>query len=206
MLAKRLALAFGTLALSVALLNAAIPKPTLAPESDSLAGQLLIASTKMGDPRFRQTVILMIRHGKAGAFGITINRPVDDRPLAKLLEMLGEADVAAEGSTRIFAGGPVQPDAGFVIHSTDYTQQGTIEISGDLAVTTSPDILRAIGSKQGPQKVLVAFGYAGWSPGQLEAELARNDWLTTPADPALVFDEARERVWDEAMARQPSTP
>ena len=77
-----------------------------------------------------------------------------------------------------------------MIHTTDYASNGAIEISEDLALTASPDILRAIGRKQGPQKALVAFGYAGWSPGQLEAELARNDWLTTPADPALVFDEA----------------
>ena len=103
---KRLALALGALALSVALLNAAIPKPSLTPDNASLAGQLLVASTAMGDPRFRKTVILMVRHGKAGAFGITINRPVEERPLTKLLEMLGETDVTGEGSTRIFAGGP----------------------------------------------------------------------------------------------------
>jgi putative transcriptional regulator len=206
MLIKRLALALAVLVLPVSLLYAAFPKQTLSPEDPTLAGQLLVASTAMGDPRFRQTVILIVRHGKAGALGITINRPADERPLTKLLEMLGETDVAAEGSTRIFAGGPVQPGAGFVIHTTDYTQQGTIEINTELAVTTSPDILRAIGRKQGPQKALVAFGYAGWSPGQLEAELARNDWLTTPADPALVFDESRDRVWDEAMARQPRSP
>ncbi len=206
MLIKRLTLAFAAVVLPIALLDAAIPKHALPPHTASLAGQLLVASTGMGDPRFRQTVILIVRHGKAGAFGITINRPVDERPLAKLLEMLGETDVAAQGSARIFAGGPVQPDAGFVVHTTDYAQQGTIEINEELALTTSPDILRAIGRKQGPQKALVAFGYAGWAAGQLEAELARNDWLTTPADASLVFDESRERVWDEAMARQPRSP
>jgi putative transcriptional regulator len=206
MLTKRLALAVAAMALPVALLSAAIPKQALTPDSASLAGQLLVASTGMGDPRFRQTVILIVKHSKAGALGITINRPIDERPLTKLLEILGETDVAAEGSTRIFAGGPVQPEAGFVVHTTDYTQQGTIQISEELALTISPEILRAIGRKQGPQKALVAFGYAGWAPGQLEAELARDDWLTTPADPALVFDESRDRVWAEAMARQPRSP
>jgi putative transcriptional regulator len=120
--------------------------------------------------------------------------------------MLGEKDAAADGSMRVFAGGPVQHEAGFGVHTADYAQPGTIDINGELAVTTSPEILRDIGRAQGPQKAFVAFGYAGWAPGQLEAEMARNDWLTTPADPALVFDESRERVWDEAMARQPRTP
>jgi putative transcriptional regulator len=203
---ERFGLAVAALVLTVSLVSAALPKPTLSPDNGSLAGQLLIASTALGDPRFRRTVILMVRHGKTGAFGIVINRPIDERPLSKLLEMLGEKDATAEGSTRIFAGGPVQPEAGFVVHTTDYAQPGTIHIGGELAVTASPQIVRDIAGKKGPQKALVAFGYAGWASGQLEAELARNDWLTTPADQALVFDEARERVWDEAMARQKRSP
>jgi putative transcriptional regulator len=200
---KRFALAVAAAVLTAPLLNAALPKPTLSPDSATLAGQLLVASKAMGDPRFRQTVILMVRHGKDGALGIVINRPVGERPLAKLLEMLGEKDVAPEGNVRIFGGGPVQPEAGFVVHSADYARPGTLQINEELAVTVNPQVLRDIAGKKGPAKALVAFGYAGWGPGQLEAELARNDWLTTPADPALVFDEARERVWDEAMARQP---
>ena len=205
MLIRRLALA-AILVLPASLLSAAIPKQALTPDNGSLAGQLLVASASLEDPNFRKTVILVVRHGQAGAFGIAINRPVGERPLAKLLEMLGEKDVAAEGTARVFAGGPVQPEAGFVIHSPDYSQQGTIEINAELALTASPDILRAMGRKQGPHKALVVFGYAGWAPGQLEAEIARDDWLTTPADPALVFDESRDRVWDEAIARQPRTP
>jgi putative transcriptional regulator len=205
MLIKRLALA-AIVALPASLLSAAIPRQALTPDSGSLAGQLLVASTSLGDPHFRKTVILIVRHGKGGAFGIAINRPVGEHPLAKLLEMLGETDAAAEGTARVFAGGPVQPEAGFVVHTTDYSQQGTIEINAELALTASPDILRAMAHKQGPHKALVAFGYAGWAPGQLEAEVAHDDWLTTPADPALVFDESRDRVWDEAIARQPRTP
>lgn len=203
---RRLLFALGAFLLSASALYAALPKHTLDPADVTLTGQLLVASTSMGDPRFRGTVILMVRHNKDGAFGITINRPVEERSLASLLQGLGEKDAAAEGSVRIFAGGPVQPDSGFVIHTTDYQRPETNAINAELAVTTNPDILRDIGGKKGPQKTIVAFGYAGWGPGQLESELAQNAWFSVPADLQLVFDESRERVWDEAVARRPRRP
>ena len=199
---RRLVLALGTLIVAAPLVDAALPKHTLEPEDASLAGQLLIAATTMGDPRFRQTVILIARHNKDGAFGITINRPVGERSLASLLEKPGEKAEPILGSMVIFAGGPVETQSGFIVHTTDYSMAGTLEINKQFAVTTSPNILRDIASNKGPQRSLLAFGYAGWAPGQLEAELARNDWLTTTADISLVFEERRERVWDAAMARQ----
>jgi putative transcriptional regulator len=199
---RRLVLALGALLVSAPLVYAALPKHTLAPEDASLAGRLLIAATTMGDPRFRQTVILIARHNKDGAFGITINRPVGERSLASLLEKPGEKTEPVPGSIVIFAGGPVETQSGFIVHTTDYSKAGTLEINKQFAVTTSPNILRDIANNKGPQRSLVAFGYAGWAPGQLEAELARNDWLTTTADISLVFEERRERVWDAAMARQ----
>lgn len=184
------------------ILDAALPKPQLSPESVSLTGQLLVASTTMRDPRFQRTVILVVRHNESGAFGIVINRPVGERPLARLLEKLGEKD-AVDGSVQIFAGGPVQPDLGFVIHTTDYKLADTTAINDDVALTASPDILRDIGRQKGPQKALVMFGYAGWGPNQLEAELAHNAWFTITADSALIFDAGRDRVWEEAVARRP---
>ena len=199
---RRLVLALGALLVSAPLVYAALPKHTLAPEDASLAGRLLIAATTMGDPRFRQTVILIARHNKDGAFGITVNRPVGERSLASLLEKPGEKAEPVPGSIVIFAGGPVETQSGFIVHTTDYSKAGTLEINKQFAVTTSPNILRDIANNKGPQRSLVAFGYAGWAPGQLEAELARNDWLTTTADISLVFEERRERVWDAAMARQ----
>ena len=199
---RRLVLALGALLVSAPLVYAALPKHTLAPEDASLAGRLLIAATTMGDPRFRQTVILIARHNKDGAFGITINRPVGERSLASLLEKPGEKAEPVPGSIVIFAGGPVETQSGFIVHTTDYSKAGTLEINKQFAVTTSPNILRDIANNKGPQRSLLAFGYAGWAPGQLEAELARNDWLTTTADISLVFEERRERVWDAAMARQ----
>lgn len=181
---------------------AAAPDPEAPPESGSLAGQLLVASPEMGDPRFRRTVILMVRHNREGAFGIVINRPVEERSLASLLEAMGESGKDVSGSVRIFAGGPVQPEVGFVLHSSDYHAAGTVDIDGRVAMTSSAGILKDIGAKKGPKKSLIAFGYAGWGPGQLENELARHDWYTAPEDAKLIFDDDRERVWDDAMARR----
>jgi putative transcriptional regulator len=191
------------LVLPAAFLSAGLPKLELAPDRPSLAGQLLIASPKMPDPRFQRTVILMVRHGPDGALGITINRPVQELPLATLLERLGETEAGVEGSVQVFAGGPVQPQVGFVLHSAEYRRRETVVIDGRFAMTQSPEVLRDIAAKRGPHKALVAFGYAGWAPGQLEAELDGEAWLVSPADPQLVFDEARDKVWKQAMARRP---
>jgi putative transcriptional regulator len=185
-----------------ATLYAALPTPAEAPEQQFLTGQLLIASPTMGDPRFLQTVILMVRHDRNGALGIVINRPIGDRPLARLLEALGENDPGVAGTVRIFAGGPVQPDIGFVLHSTDYHRSDTLDIDGHVAMTSSREVLRDIGNQRGPNKSLIAFGYAGWAPGQLEGEFAHGFWYTTPQDANLVFDDDRDDVWDHAMKRR----
>ena len=185
-----------------ATLHAALPTAAEAPERSFLTGQLLIASPTMGDPRFLQTVILMVQHDRNGALGIVINRPLGDRPLALLLEALGDKDAGVAGAVRIFAGGPVQPDIGFVLHSTDYRRADTVEIDGHVAMTSSREILRDIGNRRGPKKSLIAFGYAGWGPGQLEGELAHGFWFTTPQDANLVFDDDRDELWDHAMKRR----
>lgn len=199
---RRFLFGLAAVLLPAALLHAALPKTTLPPEPASLTGQLLIASPGMGDPRFRRAVILMVRHDKKGAFGITINRPVGVRALAALLEPLGHKVPAGAANVTIFAGGPVQPEIGFVVHTTDYEHDETIAVNEVASVTANADILRDIASGKGPKKALVAFGYAGWGAGQLEGELARRDWLLATGDEALIFDEPRERVWDEAMARR----
>lgn len=185
-----------------ALLHNVAPTAGEAPASGSLAGQFLVASPSMSDPRFRQTVILMVRHDKDGALGIVINRPVGERTFADLMKMIGEKDTGESGTVRLFAGGPVQLELGFVVHSAEYLQPETIAIDSRVAVTPSREILRDIASNKGPNKSLVAFGYAGWSPGQLEGELKRQFWVTAPADPALIFDEDREKVYDAAFARR----
>jgi putative transcriptional regulator len=184
------------------LLTAALPAPTALPQRASLAGQLLVAAPSMGDPRFYQTVIMLVRHDRTGAMGIVVNRPLQERPLAALLEALGERADAAAGNVRIFAGGPVQPELGFVLHSAEYLRADTLEIDGHVAMTSSREILRDIAANRGPKQSLVAFGYAGWAPGQLEGELMQGVWFTAPADAKLIFEEERERVWENAVTRR----
>jgi len=175
--------------------------PEITPRDTTLAGQLLIATPAMGDPRFAKTVIMMVRHSKTGAMGITINRPIGKRPLADLLRAIGQDAAGVDGDIRIFAGGPVQPEIGFILHDTTYHRTDTIDIDGRVAMTSSPEILRDIGRHAGPQKCLVAFGYAGWGAHQLEDELALHAWVTASEDPTLVFDTDRESVWSAAVAR-----
>jgi putative transcriptional regulator len=184
------------------ILVGALPAHAQTPERVSLAGQLLIASPTIADPRFARTVILMVQHDRSGALGIVVNLPMGERPVASLLEMLGEPDAKAVGSVRIFAGGPVQPQMGFVVHSADYQRPETIAVDGRVAMTASRDILRDIANDRGPKKSLIAFGYSGWGPGQLEGELGRGSWFTVPAEPKLIFDEAREKVWDLAFSQR----
>jgi putative transcriptional regulator len=184
------------------LLGAALPAPSAVPQPSSLVGQLLIAAPTMGDPRFYQTVIVLVRHDRSGAMGIVVNRPLQERPLASILEALGEKSIGVAGSVRIFLGGPVQPELGFVVHSAEYHRAETIDIDGRMAMTSSREILRDIGNNQGPKQSLIAFGYAGWGPGQLEGEMAQRVWFTTPADAKLVFEEDRDKVWDDAMTRR----
>ena len=181
-------------------LNAA--QPCCAPVDDSLAGQLLIASPAIRDPHFDHAVILVVRHNHDGAMGIVINMPTEERPLANILEMVGEKDTNVTGKVQLFAGGPVQPELGFVIHSSDYRGPGTIDVNERVLMTSNSRILRDIGNNKGPQKVLIAFGYAGWAAHQLDDELRRRVWFTTSADVNLIFDENREKLWESAYARR----
>src|SRR5689334_949864 len=195
----RLPILVAALLVALTALGATLPKNQ---NTDPLAGQLLIAAPTIGDPRFAHTVILIVHHDKEGALGIVINRPVGERSVAALLEATGHDDADVAGSVRVFAGGPVQPELGFVVHSAEYRRAETVDVDGRVAMTASRQILLDIGHNQGPEKSLFALGYAGWGPGQLEGELAHNDWFTAPEQPKLVFDDERDKLWDEAMARR----
>jgi putative transcriptional regulator len=184
------------------ILNATQPCCGQIPVDDSLAGQLLIASPTVRDPNFDHAVILMVRHNQDGAMGIVINMPTEERPLANILEMLGEKETNVTGKVQLFAGGPVQPEFGFVIHSSDYRGPGTVDVNDHVLMTSNSRILRDIGNNKGPKKSLIAFGYAGWAARQLDDELRRRVWFTTPADVNLIFDENREKLWDSAYARR----
>ncbi len=166
-----------------------------------LVGRLLVATPKLGDPRFQETVIYMVQHNRDGALGLVVNRSLGSGPLDKLLEGFGLETKGAEGSIRIHYGGPVSPGTGFVLHSPDYHGPGTTQVPNGLAMTTQLDVLKAISEGKGPRKSLFALGYAGWGPGQLEGEIARDDWLSAPADDNLIFSDDLEGVWDKAMAK-----
>jgi putative transcriptional regulator len=199
---ERPLLALAAILLPATLLHAALQNPAEPPGQASLAGRILIASPGLRDPRFDHTVVLMVRHSAGGALGIVLNHPLGERPLASLLDAIGEKSSGITGTLRIFSGGPVQPEIGFVIHSTDYHRPETTEIDARVAMTSSREILRDIASQHGPQMVLVAFGYAGWSPGQLENELAQRAWFTAAADSKLIFEDDRDKLWDDAMAHR----
>jgi putative transcriptional regulator len=175
------------------------------PSVDPPAGVLLIASAEIQDPRFARSVILLLRHDSSGALGIIINHPLGKRPLAAVLsETDGKQnqDSTVEGTIPVFLGGPVQPQLGFVIHSTEYRRPETLVLGDELAMTASREVLRDIGHHQGPAKSLFALGYAGWGAGQLEGEIANHGWFTAPAEPDLVFDAERDTVWEKALARR----
>src|SRR4029453_9201622 len=131
------------------ILNATQPCCGQIPLGDSLAGQLLIASPTLRDPHFDHAVILVVRHNQDGAMGIVINMPTEERPLANILEMLGEKDTNVTGKVQLFAGGPVQPELGFVIHISDYRETGTIDVNQHLLITSNSRILRNIGNNKG---------------------------------------------------------
>ena len=177
-------LAFFVLLLVLPLARAATTD--LGTPGGSLKGQLLIAAPEMDDPRFAHVVILLVQHDERGALGIIINRPVGEISFADLLKAVGQTGSPVPGKLRIFAGGPVELNSGFVLHSTEYHREETQDIDGRVAMTSSAGVLRDIAEAKGPKKSLVAFGYAGWGPGQLESELMRHDWFTEVEDPALV--------------------
>jgi putative transcriptional regulator len=195
-------LAAALLLFPAALLHAALPTPDQNPSHTSVAGQLLIATPTMADPRFSQSVILMVRHDHDGALGIIINRLAAERPLATVLRAVGADAEGVTGTIQIFIGGPVQPEVGFVVHSPDYHRPETLDVDDHVAMTSNREILRDIATKHGPRQSLIAFGYAGWGAGQLEGELERRAWYTAPDDPDLVFGIDREKVWDEAVKRR----
>jgi putative transcriptional regulator len=165
-------------------------------------GQLLVAAPRMGDPRFVDTVMVMIQHGIGGALGVAINRPMADRPIAELLRAIGEDPGDAKGSLTVFLGGPVEPSVGFVVHTRDYHSSSTLVLDDHLAVTSPRLVLRDIAAGRGPRKYLFTLGYAGWGPNQLEAELALGAWVTVSESQELVFDMDRANVWKAAFARR----
>ena len=161
-----------------------------------LSGTLLVSMPGMSDPRFDRSVVFICAHSEDGAMGLIINKPAHDVALGDLLEQL---DIECEADVRampVHFGGPVETSRGFVLHSASYESQlQTLAAGDDFGMTATLDVLEDIAQKTGPEQALVMLGYAGWGPGQLEAEIVRNDWLTADADPAVVFSHADEDKW-----------
>lgn len=168
-------------------------------ESSNLAPGLLLAMPQLADPNFSRAVVLMIEHSSQGSFGLVINHPSPIKA-SELLESL-EMSWHGEDSAVVWAGGPVSPSTGWVLHEPmgiAQPGQGTIAITSSISLSTSPDRLRAIAS-QPPRNIRLLLGYSGWAAGQLEAEMARGSWLHVTADPKLVFDTPPDEIWDTAM-------
>ncbi len=163
-------------------------------------GQLLIAMPAMGDPRFAQSVIYLCAHTEEGAMGLVLNRPLAKPSFDELLRQLEIAPVPPARRIRLCAGGPVDNARGFVLHTADWTGEGSLRVNERLALTASLDVLAAIAGGGGPRQGLLALGYAGWGPGQLDAEIQQNAWLTVPADERVVFDARTDSKWREALA------
>ena len=167
----------------------------------SLAGHLLVAMPQMQDPRFARTVVYLCAHNEDGAMGLVVNRPLDDVTWPTLMKQLGIEMTGTKSDKRIHFGGPVEAGRGFVLHSADYVEDGTLVVAGNVALTATLEILRAIGRGGGPKRSLLALGYAGWGPGRLDSEIQANGWLSVAADEELVFDAQHDDKWRRALAK-----
>ena len=164
----------------------------------SLINQLLIAMPGMEDPNFSTTVTLICEHNDDGALGIIINRPLNLK-LSGLFELLSVEDADPKAADNpVLSGGPVGTERGFVLHGNKHSFENTLTVSDEIQLTLSRDVIDAMANGEGPEKSLVAIGYAGWEPGQLEQEILANSWLNVTSTPELVFDTPFEDRWDSA--------
>ena len=170
-------------------------------DSPYLTGQLLIAMPGMRDPRFARSVIYMCAHNEEGAMGLVLNRLAGNISLPDLLTQLGVEQHVPDDAIRIHFGGPVETGRGFVLHSTDYAAGDTLRVDEEVGLTASLDILRAIADGAGPRQRILALGYAGWGPGQLDAEIQANGWLSAPADETILFGDRLDEKWDRAFQK-----
>ncbi len=178
----------------------ALSQPTL------LNGQCLIAMPGMLDNRFVRAVVYLCNHDQQGAMGLVINRLFGSLDFTGLLEQLNIAAAPKAHTVRVHYGGPVETGRGFVLHTLDWREAGTLQVgkaedAEQFGMTATVDILRALASGSGPQRCLLALGYAGWAAGQLEQEIQANGWLTAPADPSLLFDANLDNKWERALAK-----
>jgi putative transcriptional regulator len=166
-----------------------------------LAGQLLIAMPQMTDLRFAHAVIYLCAHNADGAMGLVLNKGVERPSFPDLLKQLKIEPAEDADPINVLFGGPVETGRGFVLHSADYLQDATLLVDHHVGLTATLDILKEIAGGGGPRHKLLMLGYAGWGPGQLDAEIQANGWLNVPADEALIFDHDLDTKWDRALAK-----
>jgi putative transcriptional regulator len=166
-----------------------------------LGGQVLIAMPSMQDPRFARTVICLCAHSPEGAMGIVLNKPLEGLSFDELLKQLGLEPVPPQRRIRLCQGGPVEGGRGFVLHTRDWSNDQSLQVTEEVALTASVDILSAIANGGGPREGILALGYAGWGPGQLEDEIQANAWLSVTPDEALLFGADGDGKWLQAMAK-----
>ncbi|TAL34092.1 MAG: YqgE/AlgH family protein [Alphaproteobacteria bacterium] len=173
--------------------------PDLLKGDSPFRNRLLIAMPSMSEGFFSRSVIYICAHSAAGAMGIVINQKLPDVQFHDLLSQLHLPKSQLIVQPIVHFGGPVESGRGFVLHSTDFMREDTVRINDNMCITGTIDILRAIAEGKGPNRSIFALGYAGWSAGQLEAEVQANSWLTAPADDELIFNTDLSKKWDRAM-------
>ena len=166
-----------------------------------LTGRLLASMPHMQDSRFYKSLIFICSHDEKGAMGLVINQHVENLTMQDLLLQMGLSFNSAWASCPVYAGGPVEGGRGFVLHTPDYENANTLLIKNRFALTSTVDILSTIGQGEGPRKLILALGYAGWGAGQLDAEIQSNGWLHLEADEELVFNTAPLQKWHKAIER-----
>lgn len=166
----------------------------------NLCGKLLIAMPDMGDPRFDQSVVYLCAHSDEGAMGLIVNKPQPSVRFSHLLEQLGIEKSAEARDIRVHFGGPVEMTRGFVLHTSDYrSETGTLDVEDGIGMTATMDVLEDIARGKGPQTSMLALGYAGWGPGQLESEIQQNGWLMSDPRDDILFGRANEHKWTAAL-------
>jgi putative transcriptional regulator len=168
--------------------------------------KLLVAMPTLRESAFTKSVVYLCAHGEAGAMGIVINRPLEGIAFGELIGQLQLPCARVLREPVVHFGGPVETGRGFVLHSTDFMREDTVRIDGGVCITGTVDILKAIAEGEGPKQSIFALGYAGWGPGQLEAEMQANSWLTAPADDDLIFSADLTHKWEMAMGRMGVSP
>lgn len=193
---------FGALILFACFQSVRSPLIAAEREQQPMAGELLVASEAMKDPRFFESVIYLVKHDLDGTLGLIINRPLAHGPIDDLLKGFGAEATGSRSEITVHYGGPVSSRQGFLLHSDDKTVEGASQSPNGIALTSDIKMIQAIANGTGPQQFLFALGYAGWAPGQLEDELKASSWFLVAADKSLIFGKNTGEKWRRALDKR----